>query len=180
MRTVRFSLALLLLGAAACQADSFPSAPNSDITGTYKLTTINGAVLPFSFRPDSQLTLSATDTTVHRETLYRDDYEFFSTGRFRYTTVDSVLNHVTDGTADTKTDLSYVYVGSWRQRSTYLELSADSISVGGGAMTRLATVDVYGIPLPSSNGLSGTAPVTHNSLGSGNVVVNYNFFYTKQ
>ena len=180
MRTVRLPLALLLLGAAACQADSFPSAPNADIAGTYKLTTINGLALPFSFRPDSILTQSATDTSVHRETLYRDDYELLSTGRFRYTTVDSAVTHVTDGTADTKSDFSYVYVGSWQQQSNAVVLSADSVQIGNGAMTKLAQADVFAIPLPSGTGISGTASLSHESLGSGNVVVNYTFVYTKQ
>lgn len=181
MRTVRLPLAAaLLLAIAACQADSFPSAPNGDIAGTYALTTINGVTLPFSFRPDSQLTTSATDTTVHRETLYRDEYQLLPTGRFRYTTVDSAVTHVTDGSVDTKDDFSYSYVGAWRQQSNAVVLDADSVSVGGGPMTKLPQVDEFAIPLPSADGISGTASLQHQSLGSGNVVVNYTFVYTKQ
>ena len=180
MRTVRLPLVLLLLGVAACQADSFPSAPNADIAGTYKLTTINGLALPFSFRPDSSLTTGATDTSVNRETLYRDEYELLPTGRFRYTTVDSAVTHVTDGSVDTKDDFSYSYVGTWRQQSNAVVLTADSVSEGSGPMTQLPQADVFAIPLPSGNAISGTASVQHESLGSSNVVVNYTFVYTKQ
>lgn len=180
MRTLRVSLALLFIGVAACNPDSFPTTPPVDISGTYRLTTVNGLALPFSFRPDSQLTTSATDTSVHRETLYRDDYELLSTGRFRYTTVDSATTHITDGTADTKADFSYVYVGTWRQQANSVVLTADSVAVGSGVMTKLTTPDVFAIPAPSGTGISGTAQIPHKSLGSGNVVVNYTFIYTKQ
>ena len=180
MRLFRLSLALLFVGIAACQADSFPTTP-TDIAGTYKLSTINGVALPFSFRPDSILTSTATDTSVYRETLYRDDYELLSTGRFHYTTVDSAVTHVTDGTTDTKQDYSYIYAGRWEQTSSFLRLIADSVTTSGNARAALATPDTLGLPLPTGTGISGTAQLRHNSLGSSpNIVVNYTFIYTKQ
>ena len=180
MRTYRLPLALLVLGIAACQADSFPTTP-TDVSGTYKLTTINGVALPFTFRPDSLLTSGATDTSVHRETLYRDDYELLPSGRFRYTTIDSGSTHVTDGTADAKVDFSYVYVGRWDRTASFLRLIADSITAPGSAPAQLAAPDTFGLPLPGSSGINGTATLLHNSLGTNpNVVVSYAFVYAKQ
>jgi hypothetical protein len=179
MRTVRLPLALLLLGVAACKADSFPTTP-TDIAGTYRLSTINGSALPFSFRPDSTRATGTGDTTVYRETLFRDDYELFSTGRFRYTTVDSALTHVTDGTADTKEDFSYIYVGRWEQTPGFIRLIADSITTPHNAPAKLAAADTFGLPLPNSSGISGTGQLAHKSLGSTDVVVTYTFVYAKQ
>jgi hypothetical protein len=181
MRNVRLPLAALLLGLAACQADSFPTTPNGSIAGLYKLTTINGSVLPFSFRPDSLVISGTTDTTVHRETLYQDEYDLMSSGRFRYTTVDSAVTHVTDGSADVKNDFSYIYVGSWQQSSNFLRLIADSITLPGQAMTKLSQPDTFGLPLPTGNAISGVASIPHASLGQNStVVVDYTFIYPKQ
>ena len=181
MRNVRLPLAALLLGLAACKADSFPTTPGTSIAGVYKLTSINGSPLPFSFRPDSVITAGATDTTIHRETLYQDDYDLASTGRFRYTTVDTSVSHRTNGSADVKTDFSYVYVGSWQQSSNFVRLIADSITEPGLAPAKLAVPDTFGLPLPTGNAISGVATLQHNSLGpSSFVYVNYTFVYPKQ
>jgi hypothetical protein len=181
MRNIRLPLAALLFGLAACQADSFPTTPNATIPGTYKLTTINGVVLPFSFRPDSSLVTGTSDTTVYRETLYQDDYDLLATGRFRYTTVDSALTHTTDGSTDIKDDFSYIYVGSWRQSSNFVLLIADSVTEPGLAPAKLAQPDTFGLPLPTANAISGTATLQHGSLGpNGAVLVDYFFIYAKQ
>jgi hypothetical protein len=181
MRNVRLPLAALLLGLAACQADSFPTTPSGSIAGDYKLTTINGVVLPFSFRPDSLIASGTSDTTVHRETLFQDEYDLMASGRFRYTTVDSAVTHVTDGSADVKDDFSYIYVGSWQQSSNFLRLIADSITLPGQAMTKLAQPDTFVLPLPTGNSISGVAQIAHGSLGpNGAVLVNYTFVYPKQ
>lgn len=181
MRNVRLPLAALLLGLAACKADSFPTTPNTTIAGTYKLTTINGTVLPFSFRPDSQFVSGTSDTTVYRETLYQDDYDLLSSGRFRYTTVDSAVTHVTDGSTDVKNDYSYVYVGFWQQSSNFVRLIADSITTPGLAPAKLAVPDTFGLPLPNANTISGVATLQHASLGpNAFVFVNYTFVYPKQ
>jgi len=181
MRNVRLPLAALLLGLVACKADSFPTTPNTEIAGTYKLTTINGSPLPFSFRPDSQLVSGTSDTAVFRETLYQDDYELLASGRFHYTTVDSAVTHTTDGSADVKNNYSYIYAGSWQQSSNFVRLIADSITLPGQAPAQLAQPDTFGLPLPSGNAISGVAQVPHNSLGPNSVVVvNYTFVYPKQ
>jgi hypothetical protein len=181
MRNVRLPLAALLLGLAACQADSFPTTPNSSIPGVYKLTTINGTVLPFSFRPDSLVASGASDTTVHRETLYQDDYDLMSSGRFRYTTVDSAVTHITNGSADVKNDFSYIYVGSWQQSSNFVRLIADSITLPGQSAAKLAQPDTFGLPLPTGDAISGVATLAHASLGpNATVFVNYTFVYPKQ
>lgn len=181
MRNVRLPLAALLLGLAACKADSFPTTPSGTIAGLYKLTTINGSGLPFSFRPDSTVASGTSDTTVYRETLYQDDYDLASTGRFRYTTVDSAVTHVTDGSTDVKDDFSYVYLGAWQQSSNFVRLIADSIVVPGQAPAKLAQPDTFGLPLPTSNSISGVATFAHASLGpNATVFVNYTFVYPKQ
>jgi hypothetical protein len=181
MRNVRLPLAALLLGLAACQADSFPTTPSGTIAGVYKLTTINGTTLPFSFRPDSTLVSGTSDTTVYRETLFQDDYDLMSSGRFRYTTVDSAITHVTDGSTDVKDDFSYVYVGSWQESSNFVRLIADSITLPGQVPAKLAQPDTFGLPLPNGNAISGVASFQHASLGpNAFVVVNYTFVYPKQ
>jgi hypothetical protein len=181
MRNVRLPLAALLLGLAACQADSFPTTPTGTIVGLYKLTTINGSLLPFSFRPDSTIASGSSDTTVYRETLYQDDYDLMSTGRFRYTTVDSAVTHVTDGSTDVRDDFSYIYVGSWQQSSNFVRLIADSIKMPGQAQVQLAAPDTFGLPLPNGNAISGVATLAHGSLGANSIVyVNYSFVYPKQ
>jgi hypothetical protein len=181
MRNVRLPLAALLLGLAACKADSFPTTPNGDIAGTYKLTTINGSPLPFSFRPDSQLVSGTSDTAVYRETLFQDDYELLASGRFHYTTVDSAVTHKTDGSADVKNNYSYIYAGSWQQSSNFVRLIADSITTPGSAPAMLAVPDTFGLPLPSGNAISGIATLAHASLGpNSTVLVNYTFVYPKQ
>jgi hypothetical protein len=181
MRNVRLPLAVLLLGLAACKADSFPTTPDPAIAGTYKLTTINGNLLPFSFRSDSTLVTGGADTTIERETLYQDEYQLLASGRFRYVTVDSIVTHTTDGSADIKDDLSYIYVGSWQQNSSFVRLIADSITNPGLAPAKLAVPDTFGLPLPSGNAISGIAQIPHASLGPNSiVVVNYTFIYPKQ
>jgi hypothetical protein len=181
MRNVRLPLAALLLGLGACQADSFPTTPSGTIAGVYKLTTINGTTLPFSFRPDSLVASGTSDTTVHLETLFQDDYDLMASGRFRYTTVDSAVTHVTDGSADVKDDFSYIYAGSWQQSSNFLRLIADSITLPGQAPAKLAQPDTFGLPLPTGNAISGVASIPHASLGpNSTVVVNYTFVYPKQ
>lgn len=181
MRNVRLPLAALLLGLAACQADSFPTTPSGSIPGVYKLTTINGSALPFSFRPDSTIASGTSDTTVYRETLYQDDYDLMASGRFRYTTVDSAVTHTTDGSTDVKDDFSYIYLGSWQQSSNFLRLIADSIVRPGVAPAKLAQPDTFGLPLPNGNSISGVAVFQHASLGpNAFVVVNYAFVYPKQ
>ena len=181
MRTVRLPLALLCLGVAACKADSFPTAVAADVAGTYKLTAINGLALPFPFRPDSTLTVSATDTTVSRETLYREEYEFLPTGRFHYTIVDSGVTHVTDGSVDTKQDYSFIFAGRWGQSGSTLLLTADSITTPGNPRVALTTPATSQVPLPTNNAISPTYAITHNSLGSSSgVTLNYTFVYTKQ
>ena len=181
MRNVRLPLAALLLGLVACKADSFPTTSNSDIAGTYKLTTINGNPLPFTFRPDSQLVSGTSDTTVFHETLFQDQYELLPSGRFRYTTVDSGFTHTTDGSADVNVDFSYIYLGSWQQSSNFVRLIADSIIDPGLAPAKLAVPDTFGLPLPNANGISGQATFQHASLGpNGSVFVNYIFVYPKQ
>jgi hypothetical protein len=179
MRNVRLPLAVLILGLAACKADSFPTSPSVS-AGTYKLTSINGFALPFTFRPDSARVTGTSDTTVYRETLYQDDYELLSNGRFHYTTVDSAVTHTTDGSADVKDDYSYVYAGKWEQGANFLRLIADSITNPGQARVALAAPDTFGLPLPTSAGISGTATLQHQSLGPNAVLVNYTFVYAKQ
>jgi len=181
MRNVRLPLAALLLGLAACKADSFPTTPNADIAGTYKLTTINGSPLPFSFRPDSQLVSGTSDTAIYRETLFQDDYELLASGRFHYTTVDSAVTHTTDGSADVKNNYSYIYAGSWQQSSNFVRLIADSITTPGLAPAKLAVPDTFGLPLPSGDAISGIATLAHASLGpNSTILVNYTFVYPKQ
>jgi hypothetical protein len=181
MRNVRLPLAALLLGLGACKADSFPTTPSGAIAGVYKLTTINGTTLPFSFRPDSTLASGTSDTTVYRETLFQDDYDLMSSGRFRYTTVDSAITHITDGSTDVKDDFSYIYVGSWQQSSNFVRLIADSITLPGQASAKLAAPDTFLLPLPTDNAISGVAQIAHGSLGpNATVIVSYTFVYPKQ
>jgi hypothetical protein len=181
MRNVRLPLAALLLGLAACQADSFPTTPSASIPGVYKLSTINGSALPFSFRPDSSIVAGTTDTTVYRETRWQEDYELLASGRFRFTIVDSALTHTTDGSADIKDDYSVIEVGSWQQTSNSVLLTADSVTFPGETQVKLTTPDVWEVPLPNGNGISGTATGQHKSLGpTALVYVNYTFVYPKQ
>jgi hypothetical protein len=181
MRNVRLPLAVLVLGLAACQADSFPTTPNAAIPGVYKLTTINGSALPFSFRPDSTIAAGTTDTTVYRETRYQDDYELMSSGRFRFTIVDSAITHITNGSTDVITDYSVIEVGNWQQTSNSVLLTADSATFPGQSQVKLTTPDSWEVPLPSGDAISGTATVAHGSLGPGGTVyVSYTFVWPKQ
>jgi hypothetical protein len=179
MRNVRLPLALLLVTIAGCQMDSFPTTP-TDISGTYKLTTVNGQVLPFHFRPDSVRLSGSTDTTVYSETLYREDYELLATGRFRSTSVDTLVTHTTTS-GDARGDSSYAFVGTWQQTSGSVRLSADSVARGGGAMRPVTSVVTLYLPLPNPTDISGTATLAHGSLNSAGVVyIDYTFIYRKQ
>jgi hypothetical protein len=91
------------------------------------------------------------------------------------------MTHVTDGTTDTKQDFSFIFAGKWGQSGNTLILTADSITTPGNAQVALGTPSASQIPLPTSNGITGSFTINHNSLGSSQgVAVNYTLQYTKQ
>jgi hypothetical protein len=184
-RAILGALAALSFLAAACGGgDDDPIAPTVDaIVGEYRLTTINGVAIPFTFRPDSFL--DVPDTLVFTETVFRDNYILRANGRFensyRFLGTESTTQ---DGIPDVVESLEETALGTWSRATLegqpVVRLIADSI-VNASGRHRLDNPDTYFIPLPSTTGWTISGQLGHGSLGDPPfVLVPYTVVYVKQ
>ncbi len=185
-RAMLGALAALSILAAACGGDDGPAAPTPDsIVGEYRLATINGAALPFTFRPDSLLDFEGSgDTLVFTETVSRDNYTLSANGRFtnsyRFVGTESTTE---DGVPDVTETLDEMALGTWSRTTLegqpVVRLVADSI-VDASGRHRLDFPFTFFIPLPTATGWTFSGQIAHASLGPDEVLVPYTIVYVKQ
>ena len=185
-RALLGALAALTLIAAACGGgDDNPTAPTPDaIVGTYRLTTVNGNALPFTFRPDSTLDPLTGDTLAYFETIVRDDYTLNANGRFSNSYKFRARKTTTKvGVPELRDSSEATALGTW-VRSTYgpqpaVRFIVDSLVTAAGRGP--VKPDTFFLPIPTTAGwnLSGSLP--HESLGATNpVFVPYTLVYARQ